>query len=491
MVRTLLIVGALLALPVWAQSLPQSTPEAQGIDSAKLAEGLLSLREQGTHIHSLLMIRNGAVVVDATFYPYDGTTVHDLASETKSVMTTLIGIAADQGKLSLDDPVLSFFPECTVADRDARKERMTVRHLASMTSGFDCTRAANEPLTQEMLAAPDAVQFALDRRMASEPGTRFAYCNLGSHLLSAILQQATGMTALEFTRQHLFGPLGIDDVLWPTDPQGVNRGWGDLHLYPRDMAKIGLLWLNQGRWEDRQIVSRAWVEASVGHQIDSDSDDGYGYGWWLTAGASPGEYRADGRSGQLTIVLPTLNLVVQTTGGGLEGDDLSAPLLPTLVDMEEPLPANPAGVARLGAAVEAVAQPPAPQPVAPLPDTAREVSGRTVALEPNPLTLATMHLDFDGSAEGVWRITLAGRQAPLTGAVGLDGVYRMSTGDYGLPVGVRGTWADAQTFVFEYDEIASLDAYTFRLRFEGGRVAVGVTTREGGAFSMTGRLQSP
>jgi CubicO group peptidase (beta-lactamase class C family) len=491
MVRADIIVGALLVCVVWAQDLPVSTPEEQGIDSAKLAEGLLSMREQGIDIHSLLMIRNGAVVVDAYFDPYDGTTVHDLASETKSVMTTLIGIAADQGKLSLDAPVLSFFQERTVANRDARKERMTVRHLASMTSGFDCTRGANEPLTQEMLAAPDAIQFALDRPMAAEPGTEFAYCNPGSHLLSAILQRATGRTALDFAREHLFEPLGIHEVTWPTDAQGVQRGWGDLHLYPRDMAKIGLLWLQGGTWHGEPVVSRAWVDISVRHHIGTDGGEGYGLGWWLTAGASPGEYRADGRSGQFTIVLPTLNLVVQTTGGGLRGDQLGAPLLPTLVDMEKPLPANPDGVARLEAAVRSVARPPDPRPVAPLPDAAREVSGRTIEVEPNPLMVESMRLDFDGSAEAAWWIKLDGRQAPLTGEMGLDGVYRMSPGERGLPAGARGTWADERTFVFEYDEIAGLDAYTLRLGFDRDRVAIEVTTREGGRFGMAGRLQSP
>jgi CubicO group peptidase (beta-lactamase class C family) len=491
MVRALFIVGVLLVWPGWAQDLPRSTPEEQGIDSVRLADGLLSMREQGIDVHSLLMIRNGAVVVDAYFYPYDGATVHDLASETKSVMTTLIGIAAGQGKLSLDAPVLSFFPGRTVANRDGRKERMAVRHLASMTSGFDCTRGANEPLTLEMLAAADPVQFALDRPMASEPGTQFAYCNLASHLLSAILQEATGMNALDFAREHLFGPLDIREVTWPTDSRGVQRGWGDLHLYPRDMAKIGLLWLQGGLWNGEPVVPREWVEASVRHRIASDGDDGYGYGWWLTAGASPGEYRADGRSGQFTIVLPTIDLVVQTTGGGLQGGDLAAPLLPTLVDMEKPLPANPDGVARLEAAVRAVALPPEPRPVAPLPDAARDVSGRTIVVEPNPLDVETVRLDFDGSAEGAYRIALAGRPEPLTGRMGLDGVYRMSPGDRGLPAGVRGGWVDESTFVFEYDEIASLDAYTLEMRFEGDGVAIDVTTREGGRFGMVGRLQGP
>jgi hypothetical protein len=398
-------------------------------------------------------------------------------------------LAADQGKLTLDDPLLSFFPDRTIANRDDRKERITVRHLASMSSGLDCTRARNEALTLEMRAAPNAVQFALDRPMAWEPGTDFEYCNLGSHLLSAILQQATGMTALDFARQNLFEPLGIRDVTWPTDPQGVYRGWGDLHLHPRDMAKIGYLWLNKGRWEDKQIVSREWVENSIKRQIKSDGDDDYGYGWWITTDDAPGEYRADGRGGQYTTVFPTLNLILQTTGGDFEGDEIGPLLTPTLADMQKPLPANPAGVARLNAALTAIAQPPAAQAVARLPETARAISGKTIVLEPNPIQLETVRLDFNGSTEALLQMTFPGRQAPLAVSVGLDGVYRLSPGYEGLPAGVRGAWADAQTFVFEYDEIAGLDAYTFRMRFEADRVVVDVKTREGGGgFSVTGRL---
>jgi hypothetical protein len=285
--------------------------------------------------------------------------------------------------------------------------------------------------------------------------------------------------------------LDIREATWPTDARGVTRGWGDLHLYPRDMAKIGLLWLQGGVWDGEQVVPRDWVETSVSHKVASDGDDGYGFGWWLTAGGSPGEYRADGRSGQFTIVLPTIDLVVQTTGGGLDGADLGPPLLPTLVDMEKPLPANPDGVARLEAAVRSVARPPEPRPVAPLPDAAGEVSGRTIVVEPNPLTVETMRLDFDASAEGEFRITLAGGGPPLTGRIGLDGLYRFSPGDRGLPAGVRGAWIDAATFVFEYDEIAGLDAYAFELSFEPDRVTIDVANREGARFAMVGRLQSP
>ncbi len=277
------------APPYWpTQGWRSVTPEGQGFDSAKLANALLTIREKNIRVHSLLLIRNGYAFVDATFYPYDGTTVHDVASVTKSVMTTLIGIAADQGKLQLDQPMVSFFPDRLIANRDGRKERITVRHLTNMSSGLDCTRERDEATLKEMLTAADWVQFVLDRPVRWEPGTQFVYCSPGSHLLSAVLQQATRMTALEFARQNLFEPLGIRDVIWPADPQGVTRGWGDIRLLPSDMAKIGFLWRNLGAWDGKQIVSREWVVNSVKPLISTGEDEHYGYGWWVRRPMSRG-----------------------------------------------------------------------------------------------------------------------------------------------------------------------------------------------------------
>ena len=375
--RTWLAMVALLVGWALAQPWPSSTPEEQGFDSVKLADALLTMRERSVDIHSLLMVRHGSVFLDASFYPYDGTTVHEVASVTKSVMTTLVGIAADQGKLDLDAPMLSFFPDREVAHVDARKQRITVRHLASMSSGLECTAANDEQTLKEMRAAPDMVQFTLDRRMAAEPGSTFVYCSPGMHVLSAIVQKATGMTALEFGRENLFEPLGIRDVLWNVDAQGYNWGWSNLYLHPQDMAKLGQLWLQQGRWEGRQIVSPSWVAASVASQRDvPGGDDDYGYGWWLSSG-DPSSFYAMGRGGQRIVVVPAWDLVVVTTGGGLDWDEIEPLLTAAVVDMEQPLPADPTGTAKLGDAVAAVAAVPEPKPVPTLPATAREISGRT------------------------------------------------------------------------------------------------------------------
>lgn len=468
-----------------------STPEEQGIDSARLADALLAIREKGIKVHSLMLIRNGYVVVEAYFYPYDGKYVHDLASVTKTVTTTLLGIAADQGKLQLDQPVISFFSDRSIANYDHRKERITVGQLASMSSGLECTSERDEATLKEMWTSPDWLQFVLDRPVRWEPGTQFVYCSPGSYLLSAVLQKATGMTSLEFARANLFEPLGIRDVIWPDDPQGITHGWGDIRLHTRDAAKLGYLWLNKGVWEGRQIVSRQWVETSVMPQLSTGEEGSYyGYGWWVNTGELE-SYRADGRGGQYVAVVPELNLILATTGGGFELDDLDDLLLPALVDMRKPLPGNPAALSRLQAAVGAVARASKATTVLPLPPMAHAISGKTFAFGANPLGIETLRIHFNDSAEAVMHIKLADSRVPRQWPIGLDGVYRMTKGEYDHPLGLRGYWSDAQTFVFEYAGITSNDHYTLRVRFESNRVVIKAqeTAHELGV-TIVGRPQS-
>lgn len=474
-----------------------TTPEEEGFDSAKLAEALLTIREQDIDIHSLLAIRDGEVMVDAHFYPYDGNTVHELASVTKSIMTTLIGIAADQGKLKLDQPMVSYFPNYTIANLDTLKERITVRHIASMSSGLNCTQEGDEATLREMKDSPDWIKFTLDRKVIWEPGTRFVYCSPGMHLLSAILQQATGMTALDFARQNLFEPLGIHDVMWLTDPQGYNIGSEGIYLHPYDMAKIGYLWLNKGQWEGRQIVSQEWVDNSVKAQFETgeeEGDDDYGYGWWVQTDDEPKSYSASGRGGQRIIVVPAWNLIIATTGGGFSFEEIEPLLAATIVDMNNSLPANPSAASKLQAVLTAISQPPAAQPVAPLPNTAHVISGKTFVFEPNALGIEKVQLEFNNnnnnSSEAMLHVTLTdGGQMPPW-PIGLDGVYRLSPGEYNLPQGNRGHWVDADTFMLEHDEIANNDHILLLVHFAGDRVILeGQETAHELGVRLEGRIQ--
>jgi len=418
-----------------------SSPEEQGFDSVKLTEGLQDIQARQIDIDSLLIIRNGYVVLDAHFDPYDGTFPHDLASVTKSVMTTLIGIAADQGKLDLDQPMVSFFPDRTIANLDDRKARLTVRHLAGMVNGMEsgCLEG-DEPTIDAMRANPDYVQAALDRPMVAEPGTEFCYDSPGMHLLSAILQEATGMTTLNFARQNLFGPLGIHNAIWEEDPQGYSRGWGDLHLLPEDAAKIGYLWLHRGNWEGKQIVSEAWMLDSVKpHSLFAGDDIAYGNGWWI----SLGNYYASGRGGQKIYVTSIRNTVVVTTGAGFEYDDINEWLMPLLLRVNRPLPANPQGRAALDATLVSVEQGSTAWTANHTPETATQVSGNTYRCENNPAGIESIRMEFDGTEQATIFLKMGGTD--MVFPIGLDGSYRLSSEGSGF----RGYWENTQAFYFE------------------------------------------
>jgi CubicO group peptidase (beta-lactamase class C family) len=452
-----------------------STPEEQGMDSELLAEAIDFLLQQ--NIHSLLIIRNGYIVADATFYPFTPGTKHDVASVTKSWTATLVGIAIHQGYIaSVQQPVLDFFPQRTVANLDASKEAMTVEDLLTMRTGLECIASPTEATQIEMMASPDWVQFTLDLPMSAAPGTRWVYCSPGTHLLQAIIQQATGMSTLDFAQEHLFNPLGISDVVWPTDPQGIIRGYGDIRLAPRDMAKLGYLYLNEGLWEGQQLLPASWVEAATSAPEGAQPEGvEYGYLWWL----SPDFYSAQGRGGQWIIVSPDQNMIVVLTNGRTVSKLLSSYIFPA-AKSTSPLPPNPDGVALLESKIAQAAEPPQayPQPVPPLPAIAQEVSGQTYALETNPFGLLTMSLTLQEQAEALLRITTGGGTAAgvaeFEWLAGLDGVERIAPGRFGIPAASKGSWESDNLFVIEVDEIGNSFKWRFSLAFEDDRVSVAI-----------------
>ena len=440
-----------------------STPEEQGFDSVKLAERLQALQEKNVAINSLLIIRNGYVVLDAHFYPYDGSFAHDMASVTKSVTTALIGIAAEQGKLKLDEPMVSYFSNRTIANLDERKKSITIRDLVSNRNGMESgCFAGDEPTLDKMRSNPDWVQAALDRKMVREPGTGFCYDSPGMHLLSAILQEATGVTALDFARLYLFEPLGIQEGAWQSDPQGYTHGWGDLHLKPEDAAKLGYLWLQGGVWEGQQIVSSSWTTAAAqAHSRLVGNEYGYGYGWWV----SPIDFYALGRGGQFIRVNPSLNTVVVTTAGDFDFKQIESLLLPLLLKANKPLPANPAGVAKLNAILTELMQGPAPQPIASPPDTARAISGKTYTCASNGAGVTSLRLEFNEPT--VARLSMKQYGMDVVWPIGLDGRYRPASDGQQL----RGYWKDSQTFILDVFDVGQL---TRQFDFEGERLVISV-----------------
>jgi len=285
------------------------------------------------------------------------------------------------------------------------------------------------------------------------------------------------MTALDFARRTLFEPLGIHEAVWPADSQGVNHGWGDLHLHPRDMAKIGYLYLNHGMWDGKQIVSSGWIADATRVHAQTGSDSDYGFGWWVRP--KDKLYEAVGRGGQRITVLPELNLVAVETGGGFEPGDVGAILIKAFKS-DRPLAENPAGVVRLDAAVRISTLPPASRPVARLPQLAAKVSGKTYEMWSNPIGLQKMSLMFTPHAEASVRLAFADGRIEIR-QIGLDSVPRISpNGRYGLPVALKGLWQGETTFVLDYDEAGNINDFRLALNFHDNLVSVDLSERTAG-----------
>ncbi len=484
--------------PYWpSDNWRRSTPEAQGIDSGQIALIFDAVKRKQIPIHSMIVIRNGYLVSEAYFYPFTKGTVHDLASVTKSVTSTLIGIAIDKGYIkSVDQHVLDFFSNRSSPRMDKRWNRLTVRHLLTMTSGFcEDFRAGERQLTQ-MRLTQDWVQFLLDSPFVSDPGERFAYCSCASNLLSAVLTRATGMNARAFSKRYLYGPLGVRKVIWPEDPQGNSTGWGDSFLLPIDMAKLGYLFLQHGVWNGKQILSCDWIRDATRVQVRVSDREGYGYKWWLLK-EMPGGFEAHGRGGQRIVVLPSKQSVIVLTGiGHFEPGDIGAILLPA-IRSDKPLPENPSANRLLSEKVKEAARPPQKPIVPPLPELARDISGRTLWFKENPYGLKTMQLRFDGGDTGTVRYSFyepMNRQGGTRESVfGLDQVYRISNTSflYNLPVAAKGTWIDGRDFDLELHMAGFNHLFRFRFRFVDDKVGVRMTDEGVGEFDLEATFQRP
>ncbi len=293
-------------------------PEAVALNASSLDHMIETIKKENIGVDSILIIRDGYIVVDAYFPPFNEGDLHSIYSCTKSVVSTLVGIALEEGYIeSIEQRITDLYYDREIAYMSPWKREITLENLLTMTAGFD----ARDSWIYEwewlgrMLASIDAQQYVLDLPVIEEPGTRFEYTNAVSHLLSCIITETTGSSALEYAEVKLFEPLGIHETEWLEDSKGRNWGWSTLSMTPKDMAKIGYLFLKKGRWDDEIIISENWVEKATSIQVDGNILPGYGYQWWV----NPGEYyTALGYGGQFIHVVPDSQLVVVTTSGNPE-----------------------------------------------------------------------------------------------------------------------------------------------------------------------------
>ena len=444
-----------------------STPEAQGMRSGDLATMVESITATGLDVDSVAVVRHGHLVLDAVFYPFPDDRAHIIHSCTKSIVSTLIGIAIDRGLIeSVATPVVEILADAAPTEGDVLKDAMTVEDLLMMASGLDCRDSYLYQWAglREMRRSDDWAAFMLALPMSEPPGTDFEYCNGASFLLSAILTEVTGGPALDFAQEYLFDPLGITDVTWLSGPGGINHGWGDMFLRPTDMAKIGYLFLHEGEWDGRQVVSSAWVEAATAAQIDAGTlAQDYGYQWWIDEG---GYVMALGFGGQYIIVDTEHDLVVTFTSGLGAGFDQPERLylrqIVGAVVGEESLPADPEGVERLAAAVAEAGRVPEAVAAEPHPMEAT-VDGVTYWLEDNAGGFAWLRLGFE---DGVMVMAMEDVDGPIEVTVPQDGLFHESEA-WGRAWAWRPVWEDSDTLSVEFQVIGGVGRGEFRFSFDG------------------------
>jgi CubicO group peptidase (beta-lactamase class C family) len=266
---------------------------------------------------SLLVVKNGYLVFEKYYSWGSPEKIAVVHSVTKSVTSALIGVALDRGYLdSVDQKLIDFFPEYVTDDLDPRIKEISLKHILTMRAGFSWNDRG--PVMRDWYTSEDWAKFTIQLPLGTNPGDKFNYNSSISHLLSIILTKSTKTSTLDFAKQNLFEPLGIQSGFWRQDPQGYHIGGFGLGFSARDLAKFGFLYLNNGYWDGQSIVPEQWVKQSTEQQIQAFSHPfygnfGYGYQWWVKQVDGCSSFRAWGRRGQYIVVVPELDLVIAVT----------------------------------------------------------------------------------------------------------------------------------------------------------------------------------
>lgn len=417
-------------------NLPRSSPEAQGVSSSSVLAFVEAADKTIESMNSFMLVRHGHVVAEGWWSPYGSEAPHSLYSLSKSFTSTAVGLAISDGKLSLDDSVLKFFPEDASSEPSDNLKAMRVSDLLRMSTGHQTEpeRTADRAWTKTFLAHP--VPF--------KPGTHFLYNTSATYMLSAIVQKVTGLTVLDYLKPRLFEPLGIDHPTWEESPQGITAGGYGLSIRTEDIARFGQLFLQKGKWDEKQLVPEAWVEAATSRQTSngsnpkSDWDQGYGYQFWRCRN---GAYRGDGAFGQYCVVLPEQDAVIVITSGvkdmqvvlNLVWDKL----LPALKSSS--LPSDPAAEKQLQHALKNLSIRPAAGS-----GTPAKVSDKTYVFPSNESKLEAVTLEGEG---GTLIVKRDGVEHRLTCGRGEWKKGRLAWGRLpDQPVAVSGAWTEDNTF---------------------------------------------
>lgn len=371
------------------------TPESQGISSQAILDFIEAAeRERPNDLHSFVLLRHGKQVAKGWWHPYDKESRHTLYSLSKSFTSTAIGIAQAEGLLSINDPVIKFFPDETPTNPSENLKSMRIRDLLKMNSGHN-----QEPSAATTQNTESWVKGFLSAEVEHKPGTHFVYNSMATFMLSAIIQKVTKQTLSEYLTPRIFQPLGIENPKWEKNPQGIDFGGWGLNIRTEDIARFGQLYLQKGKWEGKQLIPEAWVEEATSFQTsngsnpESDWEQGYGYQFWISR---HGLYRGDGAFGQYCIVFPKQEAVLAITSGtrdmGAIMNLVWKHLLPAF--KEEPLNANEVAYKALQEKTAALKLIPVKgEKSSPI---AEKVSGTNYTLEENDWGLKTITFNLTG-----------------------------------------------------------------------------------------------
>lgn len=455
----------------------RSTPEAQGIASSAVQSFVDAVEDRKLGVHSLMLVRNGFLVAEGWWNPYAAHLPHSMFSVSKSFTSTAIGLAISEGRLSLDDAVLSFFPSYITPEIRENMSTLQIRHLLSM-----CTGHAEDTFPPMMKALDgDWVSIFLSMPITYPPGTHFLYNTGASFMLSAILQSLTGETLLEYLRPRLFDPLGIDLPTWQSNQSGINMGGTGLSLRTSDLAKFGQLYLQRGIWNGRRVVPEAWIEEATRIQVsngdnpDSDWAQGYGFQFWSSRHKT---YRADGAFGQFCIVMPEHNAVLTLTSGT---DDMQAILnavweyiLPGM--NAESLAESSQTIAALKERLAHLAMP-FPKTLAVEPTAAARISNRILRFEENTLHATEASFTFEQDRctftvrddQGEQHVIQCGRNGWIVGETSL---WLPRGSLEAIRVATQGGWTDEHTFVMVWQYIETPFRETITCDFHADEAGV-------------------
>ncbi|EHQ30935.1 serine hydrolase domain-containing protein [Mucilaginibacter paludis] len=450
-------------------------PEEEGFSSSKLSAIFPYVRNQQVNVHSLMIIRNDKIIFDAYFYPYANGLQHDIASCTKSITSLLIGIAIDKGFIRDENELVkNYFPK--IKSYSKNFQTLTIKDLLTMTSGLDCGGDNEETLFSGLFKASDWSAYIFNIPSTNTPGKQFSYCSCNFYLLAEILYRTTKLSPEKFADKYLFKPMGIKNFYWTKNNKGVNYGWGDLALKPYDMAKIGRLLLNNGKWNGAQLISADYIRKATNIQIPFSGGKGYGYGFWVDNDHS---FQAVGRGGQRIHVDRLYNAIVVATGGGYDWDEKGG--LDELIGHSVQLAAlnkNQPASDSLNVAIANASKMSRILPVESFANARKDLLfNRTLIFGKNSMNISTARIITSGYADTIFRITNSSGKV-VNYPLGIGTKYRYFKDTPSNHVyAIRGYWKSQDDFVIDFNTLTKINDN--KINFKLKDKAIQVTIKEG------------